>query len=443
MQDFGEISINVENHIKVEVGSATKGKSEYLPNEDNSFFNGNAAGVFDGVGGRSGGEKASRIASDYLKQVFYSEQVPDSCPAEELEDFIRQKLHGANYLVYTAKDDGEPSGATTTTLALVRTSEKGTPYVLFANVGDSRGYILRRGYLFQITVDDNDLRKAYGNGQDAMRAQDRLNRAGKFEELNEEERVFFHYRNKISQALGESQIEPSFYTSVLEEGDQIILMSDGVSDNLTTAEMEAALGSGQSPQEMAEHLVESAHKRSMEGRKVSFRSKPDDITALVLSPKIANSTNRNIAKKEVERVDKESSSEKDDAIPSYLRRGDLVRVRYKGTITRGVIKSYIAGGNNFIVSCPGKLFGLKVDRKLVEEINPPEVGQVLRGRDSREFISYLKNFHGVESSSGKFISGTELSERVKAVMEGRGDLTLIPRAGGLRQKVAELLRAGS
>ncbi|OGM83646.1 hypothetical protein A2434_00210 [Candidatus Woesebacteria bacterium RIFOXYC1_FULL_41_14] len=283
MPDFRELLIPKEKYANAEFGSATLKKEGSTQNEDTYFCIKNAAGVFDGVGGRSQGEMASKVARDYLKSFFSSTFASGDFPLYEVKNFVDQKIHGANYLVYTAAQDADCDAATTATLAFVRKNEKGTPYVLFANVGDSRGYVLREGVFFQITEDDNEVKSIYKDKKRAGQIQDRLNRAKSFEDLDDDEIDLFMNRNKISQALGKPQIEVNFSTAVLNKGDIVVLCTDGVSDNLTTEEMEAAVRGKKNPQEIAECLVGAAGRRSGQGKKVSIRSKNDDITAVAIS----------------------------------------------------------------------------------------------------------------------------------------------------------------
>ena len=64
MPDFRELLIPKEKYANAEFGSATLKKEGSTQNEDTYFCIKNAAGVFDGVGGRSQGEMASKVARD-------------------------------------------------------------------------------------------------------------------------------------------------------------------------------------------------------------------------------------------------------------------------------------------------------------------------------------------------------------------------------------------
>lgn len=64
----------------------------------------------------------------------------------------------------------------------------------------------------------------------------------------------------------------------LKKDDQILFCSDGLSDNLTTKEMEEILIQKNPSIERANNLLETALQKS---RAENFRSKPDDITLIL------------------------------------------------------------------------------------------------------------------------------------------------------------------
>ena len=65
-------------------------------------------------------------------------------------------------------------------------------------------------------------------------------------------------------------------------GDRLVLDSDGIHDNLTSAELEAALSDAASAPEAAEQVVSEAWNRSEDEADELGRAKPDDMTILVL-----------------------------------------------------------------------------------------------------------------------------------------------------------------
>ena len=92
-------------------------------------------------------------------------------------------------------------------------------------------------------------------------------------------RRFFDSRNVLFNALGQGEFEPRVGSFDTNRGDRFLLLSDGVSDNLTDTEIASILKDHINPDEAADTLVSAAKTRSKEKRP---RSKPDDMTALVV-----------------------------------------------------------------------------------------------------------------------------------------------------------------
>lgn len=107
--------------------------------------------------------------------------------------------------------------------------------------------------------------------------------------LNQDEKIYWGIRNVITQMLGSKDKNytpptPHICQVVLEEGDKIILASDGVHDNLSFQEIQNIAKTGG---DVAKKLVKQAQNRSLD--KTHVRSKPDDISAVVVE--IANNYN--------------------------------------------------------------------------------------------------------------------------------------------------------
>ena len=94
--------------------------------------------------------------------------------------------------------------------------------------------------------------------------------------------LMFSDRGSLRQALGDEEIDvrSSRKPIDLENGDKVLLTTDGINDNLTDIEI-AEIMAGSSPAQMAaERLVAKAKERSLDTGHP--RAKPDDITAIVM-----------------------------------------------------------------------------------------------------------------------------------------------------------------
>ena len=160
-----------------------------------------------------------------------------------------------------------PDGLTTAVISKIITSD-GDNISHIASVGDSRAYLFRRDTLTAITQDDNMIPKKIAEKYENVTSAD---------QLNDKEQKGFLLRSIITQAVGQPEaLEIRCYSVVLTVGDKLIFTTDGVSDNLTFLEVEKIAGQNGN---VATLLVENARMRSKEDH---FRSKPDDISCIVI-----------------------------------------------------------------------------------------------------------------------------------------------------------------
>lgn len=104
--------------------------------------------VADGMGGHKAGEVASSIAVTHLGQRFVSlSSVGDKLEASKwLYDNINEI--NKNIIDYT-KDHPESEGMGTTLVCAILTND----FLLFGNIGDSSGFIIKNGELHKVTKD--------------------------------------------------------------------------------------------------------------------------------------------------------------------------------------------------------------------------------------------------------------------------------------------------
>lgn len=167
----------------------------------------------DGMGGHAGGEVASELAVNTLRQYFQERWIANQLPTE---DSIREAVYLANQAIYelNQKDARSGVGRMGTTLVMLLIQDS---HAAVAHVGDSRLYRLthKRG-LEQITVDHEVGQREITRGVEASIAYARPD------------------AYQLTQALGprdENSINPDVEFFEINEDTLFILVSDGLSDN--------------------------------------------------------------------------------------------------------------------------------------------------------------------------------------------------------------------
>lgn len=235
-------------------------------NEDAISFDEKAgfAMVLDGIGGIAGGQEASNLARDIIRDNLYGKE----------SDLEAAKQHLKNVVLEASKMVKAESSAGGTTVVVVKVINADSGMTaLIASVGDSRAYIFREGKLRLITEDDSVIPLKLREQFDATDGSDL--------DLKYDYAIF-RQRNLITQSLGsgnEDELDVHLYTENLQKGDRIILTSDGVHDNLTTGEIREIAGT---QEDISGKLLEKAKERSKTDH---FRAKQDDISAVVMEVK--------------------------------------------------------------------------------------------------------------------------------------------------------------
>jgi serine/threonine protein phosphatase PrpC len=191
--------------------------------------------VADGMGGHNAGEIASQAAVGELERVYYRGS------GDDLASGLNQAVHAANQAVYKlAQADARHQGMGTTVAAAVVHARD----LWVANVGDSRIYLVRGGQITQITHDHSWVEEQV--------------RAGV---LTPEQARIHPQRNIITRAIGTSAtVEADYFTSTLQEGDILVLCSDGLTGHLADPEILEIVGQS-APDQAARRLIDLANER--------------------------------------------------------------------------------------------------------------------------------------------------------------------------------------
>ena len=194
--------------------------------------------VADGMGGHVAGQLASRLAARAAVGAL-GELAGSALP---LTERLRRCVAAANReILATAEAKPELEGMGTTLVALLA----GRGRVALAHVGDSRAYLLRRGRLRQLT-DDHSL----------------VGELVRRKELHPRDAREHPQRHVLTRALGaRRQVEADLAELTPQQGDVIVLCSDGLTQHVTDAEIARLAGGDEALEPLCEGLIELANAR--------------------------------------------------------------------------------------------------------------------------------------------------------------------------------------
>src|SRR5579859_1841954 len=185
--------------------------------------------VADGMGGHAAGEVASEMAVSTVTTLYYQDE-------GEAPECLLRSIKYANAIIFQkAMENVEHNGMGTTCVAAILLGE----FAHVANVGDSRAYLVRKGQVRQISQDHSWVAEQV--------------RAGAMSEADARQHEM---RNMITRSLGSlPEVEVDIFSEVVQEGDTLVLCSDGLSGMISDSEI-LAIVENYSPQECVYRLIE-------------------------------------------------------------------------------------------------------------------------------------------------------------------------------------------
>ena len=210
---------------KIEASGATDVGRVRQTNQDDFLvdLNDHLFVVADGMGGHAGGEVASRLCvqevSSYLRT--HERMMKDGArkhPDARLGSVLAEAINHASLKIYEKaleEPDLKGMGTTSTLLKMV----EGHAYC--AHVGDSRLYLIRAGFIYQVTHDHSLVNEQL--------------RAG----LISKEQARLHERkNVITRSVGYQEYEDvDSFAFATEPGDFLLICSDGLHGKLSDEEI--------------------------------------------------------------------------------------------------------------------------------------------------------------------------------------------------------------
>ncbi len=213
-------------------------------NEDSVMIIKNLSGeylmvVADGMGGHKAGEVASSIVVNGLTEKFKNlETIGDK---ENAVSWIRENVGLLNDDIFKYTDEFPESKGMGTTLVLAVVTDK---YILFGNVGDSSGFVMKDKVLYKVTKDHTLVNLLVETG-----------------ELTKEEAINHPRKNVLMRALGANNPIDVDIFDVDMKSDAILLCSDGLTNMLTFDQIQKVLNSDLTMEEKIVKLIKKSNLR--------------------------------------------------------------------------------------------------------------------------------------------------------------------------------------
>lgn len=197
--------------------------------------------VADGMGGHKAGEVASSLAVNELAKRFG--ELSSIGTKEEAVIWLKEIIDEINVKILRyAEEHVDATGLGTTCVCSIITDD----FLLFANVGDSSGYVLKNGRLYKVTRDHTLVNILLENG-----------------ELTESEAKTHPQKNVLMKALGAAEEIDVDIFDVEKTLDGVLLCSDGLTNMVSVEQMEKILGDNEL--DLEEQVGKMIMKANMRG----------------------------------------------------------------------------------------------------------------------------------------------------------------------------------
>lgn len=175
--------------------------------------------VADGMGGHRAGEVASSMAVTIIGKRFQNMSSLGS--KVDAITWIKEMIEEVNReILKYASEHVDSTGLGTTLVCAIYTKD----YLIFANVGDSSGFVYKGGKLYKVTKDHTLVNILVETG-----------------ELRPEEAENHPQKNVLMRALGATEKIESDIFVVEDPVDGILLCSDGLTNMVTKEQIEKVL----------------------------------------------------------------------------------------------------------------------------------------------------------------------------------------------------------
>jgi protein phosphatase len=236
--------------VTITAGAGTHPGLVRSANEDSMVTTPLFAAVADGMGGHAAGEVASRLAVECIAELAAQ-------PAPRPDDVVEAIARANHRILEQGATHRELAGMGTTLSGIGLVDVAGTPQWIVFNVGDSRVYRYADGTLAQLSVDHSEVAELLAAGQ-----------------LSADEARDYPRRNVVTRSLGsDPPPRPDVWVFPPQPGERFLICSDGLTLELSDAQIAAVLEKYPDPPTAARELIE--HALAAGGR--------DNVTAIVVA----------------------------------------------------------------------------------------------------------------------------------------------------------------
>ncbi len=210
--------------------------------------------VADGMGGHRKGEVASSIVVSQLGKRF--NETPSMGSKLDAITFLNDNISEINNMILTYGEEHEDSkGLGTTVVVALYTKD----YLIFGNIGDSSGFVMKKGKIHKVTKDHTLVNLLVDAGN-----------------LTVDEAMTHPKKNVLMKALGVAEkVDLDIFEVIdMEEIDSVLLCSDGLTNMLTQEQIEKVLD---------DEELEEAEKIEKLIRKCNARGGNDNISVAYLT----------------------------------------------------------------------------------------------------------------------------------------------------------------
>ena len=198
----------------------------------------------DGMGGAKAGGLASQLSNKAFVAYLFA-RLTSRVNRSDYRSMLEEAVAEANGVAYEYSHFSEEFSGMGTTIVGGVIKSNGNGYII--NVGDSRAYLItRRGESIQQITHDHSL----------------VEELLEFGVITPEQALTHPQRNVITRALGsDPTVQPDYFEFELQNGDVLLLCSDGLSNVLEDEELRRFAQERTDPEQLCRALMHTALER--------------------------------------------------------------------------------------------------------------------------------------------------------------------------------------